>query len=84
MFKENNTHSTGRPLGSLNKAPKRETLVQLLNNIVDEFLTDYNTLSKDEKIAILKSFRHLYGSVLFDAVPAPEDIRVTIIKPINN
>ena len=49
MFTQGNTYGTGRPKGALNKAPKREQICELLNTILDEFINDYDTLTKEDK-----------------------------------
>jgi hypothetical protein len=80
MFTKGNNYSTGRPKGSLNKAPKREQLCDLLNSILSDFINDYETLTKEDKIQILRTFRHLYkfenSSEVID-----QEITIKIIEP---
>jgi hypothetical protein len=80
MFTKGNTYSTGRPKGALNKAPKREQLCDLLNSILSDFINDYETLTKEDKIQILRTFRHLYkfenSSEVID-----QEITIKIIEP---
>ena len=84
MFTQGNTYSKGRPAGSLNKAPKREQLCELLNTILDEFINDYDTLTKEDKIQILKAFRHLWRHEYDSIAPIPDnEIKVRIIQPDN-
>jgi hypothetical protein len=75
-----NNYSTGRPKGALNKAPKREQLCDLLNSILSDFINDYETLTKEDKIQILRTFRHLYkfenSSEVID-----QEITIKIIEP---
>jgi hypothetical protein len=80
MFTKGNNYSTGRPKGALNKAPKREQLCDLLNSILSDFINDYETLTKEDKIQILRTFRHLYkfenSSEVID-----QEITIKIIEP---
>ncbi len=80
MFTKGNNYSTGRPKGALNKAPKREQLCDLLNSILNDFINDYETLTKEDKIQILRTFRHLYkfenSSEVID-----QEITIKIIEP---
>jgi hypothetical protein len=50
----------GRPLGSKQKLPQRESLCELLDRITDDFTENYSTLTTAQKIRILSSFTQLY------------------------
>jgi hypothetical protein len=82
MFTQGNTYGKGRPAGSLNKAPKREQICELLNTILSEFINDYDNLTKEDKIQILKAFRHLWRHEYDSIAPIPDnEIKVRIIQP---
>jgi hypothetical protein len=82
MFKQGNTYGTGRPLGAQNKAPNRDKLISLLNRIVDEVSADYNQLNRDEKLNIIRTFKHLYTTYDFEQPEIENNtIRVEIVKP---
>lgn len=82
MFKHGNTYGTGRPLGAQNKAPNRDKLIVLLNKIVDEVTSDYDQLNRDEKLNIIRTFKHLYTTYEFEQVQIENNtIRVEIVKP---
>lgn len=82
MFQHGNTYGTGRPKGALNKAPKREIICELLNNILNEFTNDYDTLSKEDKLQILRTFRHLYRyEIPNNTLVNDNEIKVRIIQP---
>lgn len=80
MFTTGNNYSTGRPKGALNKAPNRERLCNLLNSILNDFENDYETLTKEDKINILRAFRHLY-KFENDAPAQEQEITIKIIEP---
>ena len=85
MFTQGNTYSTGRPKGSLNKAPKREQICELLNTILDEFINEYDTLTKEDKLQILRTFRHLWRHEQSEPMHIPDnEIKVRIIQPDNH
>lgn len=82
MFQQGNTYGNGRPLGAKNKAPKREDLINLLDAIVNDLTIDYDTLTKDDKINLLRVFRHLYAGLRIEnSIEEHGDIRVTIVNP---
>jgi hypothetical protein len=50
----------GRPIGSKQKLPQRESLCNLLDRITADFTENYTTLTTAQKIRILASFTQLY------------------------
>lgn len=80
MFTKGNNYSTGRPKGALNKTPNRERLCDLLNSILSEFINDYDNLTKEDKIQILRAFRHLYKFEIETPVQ-DQEITIKIIEP---
>jgi hypothetical protein len=84
MFTQGNTYGTGRPKGALNKAPKRDQICELLNTILDEFINDYDTLTKEDKLQILRAFRHLWRHEQSEPITIQDnEIKVRIIQPNN-
>lgn len=63
-FKHGNTYG-GRKVGAVGKTPNREKVVELLNTIVEDFQTNYATLTTGQKIQILNNYRHLYAGEYF-------------------
>lgn len=51
----------GRPKGSKNKLPNRDTLNDLLDTITSDLRTNYHTLNTSHKIRILTAFTNLYS-----------------------
>ena len=51
----------GRPQGSTNKLPNRDTLNELLNTITSDLRANYHTLNINHKIRILTAFTNLYS-----------------------
>jgi hypothetical protein len=72
--------NSGRPLGSKNKLPNKEALVELVETIVDDLTTNYDKLNTNQKIRVLQHFNHLYkeDDVLWIA-PEPQKIEVEIV-----
>jgi hypothetical protein len=70
----------GRPLGSKNKLPNKESLVELVETIVDDLTTNYDKLNTNQKIRVLQHFNHLYkeDDVLW-ITPEPQKIEVEIV-----
>lgn len=62
-FSKGNTYGKGRPSGSQNKTPNKALVVELLDKIVQDLTTNYNTLRTHEKIRILQHFARLYESI---------------------
>jgi hypothetical protein len=50
----------GRPLGSVQRLPDRDTLCQVLDAITSDLVTNYALLTTSQKIRILTSFTPLY------------------------
>lgn len=85
MFTQGNTYGMGRPKGALNKAPKREQICELLNTILDEFINEYDTLTKEDKLQILRAFRHMWRHEQNELLSIPDnEIKVRIIQPDNH
>ena len=82
-FTPNNTYGKGRPLNSKNKLPDRESICNLIESILTDFQSKYESLTTAEKIKILEVFRNLYQPNYYqlDQLPTDNEIRVTIIKP---
>ena len=81
MFKQGNTFGKGRQLGSKNKLANRDKTIELLDKIIEDFQSNYELLSIDDKLRLLSTFRQLYN---FDVVSDGSDIqeiRVNIIQP---
>jgi len=50
----------GRPVGSVQRLPNRETLCEVLDAITDDLMSNYSLLTTSQKIRILISFTPLY------------------------
>lgn len=60
-FEKNNTFGTGRPLNSQNKVQSKDGLKQLLNIILDDLTTNYDTLNNSDKVKLLIGYKHFFG-----------------------
>ena len=60
MFTKGNNYSKGRLKGSKNKAPNRQDLIKVLDEITKDLFTNYQGLELKDKLQILNTFRHLY------------------------
>jgi len=60
-FEKNNNFGTGRPLNSQNKVQSKEALKDLLNIILDDLKTNYNTLNNSDKVKLLIGYKHFFG-----------------------
>jgi hypothetical protein len=58
-FKQGNTYGKGRPKNSRNKVNK-EVLYRLLDDITEDFNTNYDKLTTNQKLRLLIHFSHLY------------------------
>lgn len=67
-FQPGNTVGKGRPPGSKNKTPDRATLIQLLDEITKDLLTNYSKLKTSEKIRLLHAFNGLYQDSIIQAL----------------
>lgn len=50
----------GRPLGSVQRLPDRETLCEVLDTITSDLMSNYSLLTTSQKIRILISFTNMY------------------------
>lgn len=50
----------GRPIGSVQRLPNRETLCEVLDTITSDLVSNYALLTTSQKIRILTSFTPLY------------------------
>lgn len=70
----------GRPKGSKQRLPDRETLCDLLNTITEDLLHNYDRLTTSQKIKIVTSFTNLYqDSALTDLQSAIESLNSGVI-----
>ena len=83
MFKQGNTFGKGRQLGSKNKLANREKTIELLDKIIEDFQSNYELLSIDDKLRLLSTFRQLYNFDVLSDGSDLQEIRVNIISPIN-
>lgn len=60
-FEKNNTFGTGRPLNSQNKVQSKDSLKDLLNIILDDLTTNYDTLNNSDKVKLLIGYKHFFG-----------------------
>lgn len=56
----------GRPKGAKGMTPNKEQLVELLDLICSDLVTNYETLRTSEKIRILHAFNGLYQDSIID------------------
>jgi archaellum component FlaC len=81
MFKQGNTFGKGRQLGSKNKLANREKTIELLDKIIEDFQSNYELLSIDDKLRLLSTFRQLYNFEVVSDGSDIQEIRVNIIQP---
>ena len=81
MFKQGNTFGKGRQLGSKNKLANREKTIELLDKIIEDFQSNYELLSIDDKLRLLSTFRQLYNFDIVNDGSDIQEIRVNIIQP---
>jgi len=81
MFKQGNTFGKGRQLGSKNKLANREKTIELLDKIIEDFQSNYELLSIDDKLRLLSTFRQLYNFDIVSDGSDIQEIRVNIIQP---
>ena len=84
MFTKGNNYSKGRLKGSKNKAPNRQDLIKVLDEITNDLFTNYQGLELKDKLQILNTFRHLY--ILDNSIQNDinnNEIIVKIIHPTN-
>jgi hypothetical protein len=53
-------NKNGRPVGSQNKTPNREKVVELTNKIIQDLSLNYDKLTTEEKIKLLQVFKRLF------------------------
>ena len=83
MFKQGNNFGKGRQLGSKNKLANREKTIELLDKIIEDFQSNYELLSIDDKLRLLSTFRQLYNFEVVSDGSDIQEIRVNIINPTN-
>ena len=81
MFKQGNTFGKGRQLGSKNKLANRDKTIELLDKIIEDFQSNYELLSIDDKLRLLSTFRQLYNFDIVSDGSDIQEIRVNIIQP---
>ena len=81
MFKQGNTFGKGRQLGSKNKLANRDKTIELLDKIIEDFQSNYELLSIDDKLRLLSTFRQLYNFEVVSDGSDIQEIRVNIIQP---
>ena len=81
MFKQGNTFGKGRQLGSKNKLANREKTIELLDKIIEDFQSNYELLSIDDKLRLLSTFRQLYNFDVVNDGSDLQEIRINIIPP---
>ena len=82
MFKQGNTFGKGRVKGSKNKLVNREGAVQLLDAIIEDFNTNYELLTIEDKLRILSTFKQLYNFEFINEMDEVTEIKVHIIPPL--
>jgi hypothetical protein len=82
MFKQGNTFGKGRVKGSKNKLVNREGAVQLLDAIIEDFNTNYELLTIEDKLRILSTFKQLYNFEFINEMDEITEIKVHIIPPL--
>jgi hypothetical protein len=58
-FEKGNTYGKGRPKGSTNKVNK-DVLYRLLDDITEDFNSNYDKLTTNQKLRLLIHFSYLY------------------------
>jgi len=71
---ESNLSNKGRKLGSKNKLPNNDLVVNLINVIITDLHDNYNKLTTNQKIKILNVVKH---KLIID------DIRENEFQPVN-
>jgi hypothetical protein len=71
---ESNLSNKGRKIGSKNKLPNNDLVVNLINVIITDLHDNYNKLTTNQKIKILNVVKH---KLIID------DIRENEFQPVN-
>jgi len=82
MFKQGNTYGKGRVKGSKNKLVNREGAIELMDKIIEDLNTNYSTLTIDDKLRLLSSFKQLYNFEFINEMEELTEIKVHIIPPL--
>ena len=82
MFKQGNTYGKGRAKGSKNKLVNREGAIELMDKIIEDLNTNYSTLTIDDKLRLLSSFKQLYNFEYINEMEELNEIKIHIIPPL--
>ena len=83
MFKQGNTFGKGRIKGSRNRLANREKTIELLDRIIEDLNENFYSLSLDDKLRLLSTFRQLFNHDIIQDGSDMQEIRVNIIHPNN-
>ena len=72
-FEPGHKLSNGRPKGSVNKAPDKDKLIDLLNRTTESLLDSFESLVLRDKIALISAFKSMYQI----------EIPLDIFRPVN-
>jgi hypothetical protein len=74
----------GRKQGSQNKLPNKALVVQLLDKIIEDLSTNYNTLRTSEKLRIIQHFARLYEVEDLSLDNEPRFFKIEIVRNAEN
>ena len=77
QFKQGNP---GRPLGAIQKQPKRENLIKLCEYILGDLYENKEALTTNDKIRILTVYKGLFEDSTQNETTAERNITVTIVN----
>ena len=78
MFRQGNTYGKGRVKGSKNKLVNREGAIELLDKIIEDLNLNYSTLTIDDKLRLLSTFKQLYNFEFINEMEELTEIKVHI------
>ncbi len=84
MFKQGNTFGKGRLKGSRNRLANREKTIELLDRIIEDLNENFYSLSMDDKLRLLSTFRQLFNYDILQDGSDMQEIRVNIIHHNND